>query len=201
MRFSQIIALASVAHSAAASLHGGRGELGGGKGVAGGDEERGRTVLVKIEKDKGRGGAASLAEECARAATAAGGEVLAVYDRVLHGCAVRLPSSSGGAGVAAAAVATLRADPRVARLEEDGEVHAVKYSWGLDRVDSCDLPLGGGGTLTKGDASGVRVYIIDTGVDKGHVEFAGMIDAASGCHASMIDGAGPFDDDDNVGHG
>ena len=202
MRFattSQIIALASVAHDAAASLHGSRGggggEKGGGKG-GGGDEERGKTVLVKIEKGKERG-AAGLAEVCERVAAAAGGEVLAVYDRVLHGCGVRL---SSGPGVAAAA-ATLRADPHVARIEEDGEVYAAGYSWGIDRVDGCDLPLGGEGTLTKVDATGVRIYIIDTGVDKGHVEFAGMIDAASGCHSSTIDGAGPFDDDDTVGHG
>jgi hypothetical protein len=35
-------------------------------------------------------------------------------------------------------------------------------SWGLDRINQCALPLDGIGT--KQDATGVRVFIIDTGV-------------------------------------
>ena len=195
----QTIALASAARSATANLRGDRGDRGTGTGEQRGKPEveadSGKTVIVQIKKDnraKGRGDA--LAEDCAAVAAAAGGTVAAVYDRVLHGCAVRLAAGRAGASAAA-----MNANPRVIGLEEDQVVHA-DYSWGLDRVDQCDLPLGGTGTLTKVDATGVRVYVVDTGINKDHAEFANMIDAASACHINTVgDGEGPFDDGN--GHG
>ena len=198
----QTVALASAARSAAASLRGDRGadDTGERRGKTEvGAKTTGRTVIVQIKKDKqpatkGRGEHA-LAKDCAAVAAAAGGTVAAVYDRVLHGCAVRLAAGRAGAAATAAA----RSAPRVIGLEDDEKVYA-SYSWGLDRVDQCALPLGGAGTLTKVDATGVRVYVVDTGIDKDHSEFAGMINAAAACHVNTVnDGAGPFDDGD--GHG
>jgi len=99
-------------------------------------------------------------------------------------------------------VTTLSSRPGVATAEEDGKVYATQapYSWGLDRVDQCALPLSGAGSLTRVDATGVRVYILDTGIDKTHNEFAGMIAEGDACHSNTAgSGSGPFDDGN--GHG
>ena len=51
------------------------------------------------------------------------------------------------------------------------------YSWGLDRIDQSDLPLDLAPYLPPGagvnDGSGVSVYVLDTGIDTTHTEFAG----------------------------
>lgn len=66
--------------------------------------------------------------------------------------------------------------------------------WGLDRIDQRALPLNG--TFSApGNGSGVRAYIVDTGVRSTHVEFTGRI--ASGYTAiSDINGT-----NDCHGHG
>ena len=49
-------------------------------------------------------------------------------------------------------------------MEEDSVVTINEDSWGLDRINQPDLPLDDyydGGT----DGAGVRVYVIDTGVN------------------------------------
>jgi len=168
---------------------------GAGEGEGGADgSPRGKTVLVRMRKDK-EGGAAALAGACAEAAAAAGGEVAAVYDAVLHGCALRMPSGEGEAY--SASVRTMAANPRVMAMEEDQRVYASS-SWGLDRVNQCELPLDS--SAGKVDAAGVRVYVLDTGIAAGHSDFSGVIDPSSACHANtMEDGASPFDDGN--GHG
>ena len=175
---------------------GGRG--GGGKQHAGGGS--GTTaagVLVEMTYDKASG--KTLAERCADAAAAAGATVATVYGTALHGCLLSVPA---GAAAVASTVTTLSSRPGVATAEEDGKVYTTQapYSWGLDRVDQCALPLSGAGTLTQVDATGVRVYILDTGIDKDHNEFAGMIAAGDVCHINTAgSGSGPFDDGN--GHG
>ena len=199
---SPVLALAIAARSVAANLPGDRGG-GAGRGKDkqdGGDRGDGAkttTLLVAIQKDKGGKGKGrdALAKDCFAAAAAAGGSVAAVHDRVFHGCTLRVPAGRA----AASAAALLAADPRVARLEADGTVRA-SYSWGQDRVDQCALPLSGTGTLTRVDATGVRVYIMDTGIDINHAEFANMMDSGSSCHINAVeDGRTPFDDGN--GHG
>lgn len=196
--FQVIAMVASVAHFATANVPGhgdrgrdsGRGKQGGGEGRD--DEDKRRTFILEIAQDKERG-AAALASTCAAVATLAGGEVAEVYDAVLHGCAIALPSRA-----VAASLVTLQADLRVMRMEEDQRVYAA-YSWGLDRVDQCDLPLTGQAP-TQVDATGVRVYIVDSGIDRRHSDFNGMVDRGSSCHTNKAqDGRDAFNDGN--GHG
>ena len=67
-------------------------------------------------------------------------------------------------------------------------------SWGLDRADQRALPLDG--SLTRaGEATGVDVYVIDTGVRASHLDFTSRV--VSG-FTSINDGRGT---DDCHGHG
>ena len=124
-----------------------------------------------------------------------GGEVVRVYAKVLYGCAVRVPVAA-----AASAKAAMTSNSRVMAAEDDGQVYAQESSppWGLDRVDQCGLPLDG--VAGKVDATGVRVYILDTGIYAAHDDFAGAIDPTSACHADMTDEGGDPLADRN-GHG
>lgn len=70
-------------------------------------------------------------------------------------------------------------------------------SWGLDRIDQCTLPLDG--QTTKQDASGVRVFILDTGILSNHEEFANGVISSDDCHYSAILGKTALSDEN--GHG
>src|SRR5688572_12460261 len=89
-------------------------------------------------------------------------------------------------------------DPRVAYVEEDGEVSIeatqTGATWGLDRIDQRDLPLNSTYNYDT-TASGVKAYIIDTGILTTHSQFGGR--AISGFDA--VDGSLPATDCN--GHG
>ena len=117
-----------------------------------------------------------------------GGTKRFTYSRALKGYSVRMSDA------AAAAVAR---DPMVAYVEQDRTISLAAVqngaTYGLDRVDQRSLPLNSTYTYNA-DGSGVKVYIIDTGIRFDHAEFAGR--ASSGFDA--IDGGSA---DDCNGHG
>ncbi|MER6256667.1 S8 family peptidase [Streptomyces sp. NPDC001584] len=135
--------------------------------------------VVVLKDTTSRAPTRALAAE----AVDAGDEVGPVYDAALNGFAVR---------TTAARAAALAADPRVASVEPDAEFHTTgtpgtpgatdtpeplmapqaPAPWSLDRIDQRELPLDGSYTY-PGRAEGVTVYVVDTGINTGHLEFGG----------------------------
>lgn len=101
-----------------------------------------------------------------------GGSIRHVYKHALNGYAVKMPKDVAEA---------MSNDPRVLFVEEDGvmEASAVQTSapWGLDRIDQRDRPLSGTYTFNW-TGSGVRAYVIDTGIRTDHTQFGGRAAAS-----------------------
>ena len=70
----------------------------------------------------------------------------------------------------------LSEDPRVLFVEEDqvytADTTQTGATWGLDRIDQRDRPLNGT-YIYNYTGSGVRAYIIDTGIRTSHTQFGG----------------------------
>lgn len=96
-----------------------------------------------------------------------GGSVARTYGAALKGFS---GSFSG------TAIADLARDPSVAYVERDQEMTAFTTqsgaTWGIDRIDQRALPLSGTYNYTA-TGSGVRAYIVDTGIRTSHGEFGG----------------------------
>ena len=125
-------------------------------------------------------------------------EVGFVYSNALKGFSATIPDEH---------LAAVRADPRVAYVERDRAVHAVKQvlPWGIDRIDAdASSARAGNG---KGRISGVHVYVIDSGVDAshadlkvvGHVNFRGGPNTDCDGHGTHVAGTlAAKDNDRNV---
>jgi len=118
------------------------------------------------------------------------GKIGFIYRHALHGFSVKMTEAQAR---------KLAANPAVAYVEADQAVHLVATqpnppSWGLDRIDQRNLPLNSSYTYPDSAGSGVRAYIIDTGIRFTHQTFGGR--AISGFDA--IDGGAA---DDCHGHG
>jgi subtilisin family serine protease len=96
-----------------------------------------------------------------------GGQVQHVFKHALNGYSARMTREEA---------LTLSEDPRVAYVEEDGVVELVATqspaTWGLDRIDQRNRPLSNSYTYNW-TGSGVRAYVIDTGILTGHTQFGG----------------------------
>jgi subtilisin family serine protease len=144
-----------------------------------------RTSYIVVLRD----GAAVTPAAAASAATALGADVKYVYTAALHGYA---------ASFTPAQIAAVQAMSDVAYVERDGVMHATgtitnPQSWGIDRIDQRNLPLSASFTTTN-TGSGVKAYIIDTGIRFSHTQFGGR--ATSG--VDEVDGGTA---DDCNGHG
>jgi subtilisin family serine protease len=95
------------------------------------------------------------------------GKLQHVYKNALNGFAVNMSQEDAE---------KLSEDYRVKFVEEDAEMTAdVTQSnppWGLDRIDQRNRPLSGTYTYNF-TGSGVRVYVIDTGIRTTHTQFGG----------------------------
>jgi hypothetical protein len=91
------------------------------------------------------------------------------YRHALRGFSVRMSEE---------AAMRMANDPRVDFVEEDGEVTAsatqTGATWGLDRIDQRDLPLNSTYNYFA-TGTGVKAYIIDTGIRATHTQIAGRV--------------------------
>jgi subtilisin family serine protease len=110
-----------------------------------------------------------------------------VYEAALDGFAATLNAGQ---------LTALQHNPNVKFIEENQEVTLsttqTGATWGIDRIDQRDLPLNSTYNYTP-TGSGVRAYIIDTGINTGHTQFGGRASIA-------WDGIGDGNQDCN-GHG
>jgi aqualysin 1 len=129
-------------------------------------------IVVLNDDAAGPRGKFSMAEQATDVLVAAyGGKVKQVYKHALNGYAAEMSKEEAEA---------LSEDPRVAFVEEDSLMYASTIqtgaTWGLDRIDQRDRPLNGNYTYNW-TGSGVRAYIIDTGIRTSHTQFGGRASA------------------------
>ena len=181
------------------------------------------TYLVSFSDNQ----AISPSKQCAALAKSIGGTVRHIYQHVLKGCALTLPATAGVQAQSLAYTAlsnypivdTVELDQPIFLADDDAATtwggntnifdstsyqHELQASaaeapsWGLDRINQCTLPLDN--TVTKQNAAGVHVYIIDTGIYAEHNEFAnGVIVPENDCHLSVFSNEDALAD--VIGHG
>jgi len=125
-------------------------------------------VVLKSGDDK----AAAKADRAAakNEFSKAGGKIKHEYSEVFSGFALYISTEE---------VEKLTRNPKVLSIERDGEVtlfatQSPAPSWGLDRIDQRARTLSGTFDYSA-TGTGVRAYIVDTGVLSTHAEFTGRI--------------------------
>jgi len=95
------------------------------------------------------------------------GKLKHVYKHAINGFSIEMSEADAEA---------MSQDYRVKFVEEDGVVTSdttqTNPPWGLDRIDQRNIPLSGTYTYNW-TGSGVRVYVIDTGIRTTHTQFGG----------------------------
>jgi subtilisin family serine protease len=132
----------------------------------------GQYIVVLNDEAAGSLGQFSFAQQAADVLVSAyGGRMKQVFKHAINGYAAEMTEAEAVA---------LSEDPRVAFVEEDGIMRAsvtqTGATWGLDRIDQRDRPLNGTYNYNW-TGSGVRAYIIDTGIRTSHTQFGGRASA------------------------
>jgi subtilisin family serine protease len=128
----------------------------------------GNYVVVLDNTAAGEPGLYSQADQVTDVLVAAyGGKVKKRYKAALNGYAAEMTEDEALA---------LSEDPRVQFVEEDqvytADATQTGATWGLDRIDQRNRPLNGNYVYNY-TGSGVRAYIIDTGIRTAHTQFGG----------------------------
>jgi len=125
-------------------------------------------IVVLEDEPTGGPGQFSQAQQVTDVLVAAyGGRIKHYYKHAFPGFAAEMTEDEALA---------LSEDPRVRFVEEDqvytANVTQTGATWGLDRIDQRNRPLSGTYTYNW-TGSGVRAYIIDTGIRTAHTQFGG----------------------------
>lgn len=123
------------------------------------------------------------------------GKVIRTYGRALKGMAVSASTAD---------LRVLQLDPEVASIELDKKVRVSETQsnpvWGLDRIDQKNLPLNNSYNYTA-TGSGVKVFVVDTGVRATHVELVGRVLTGVNYAEDANFEIDPANTDDCHGHG
>lgn len=96
--------------------------------------------------------------------------------------------------------AEIETHPGVLRVVPDSVKRITAYSWGLDRLDQLHLPLDNVySPFYTGE--GVDVYVVDTGIDTNHIEFAPNTYKREVRNIYVLPGDTLSNNTDNEGHG
>ena len=127
-----------------------------------------------------------------------GTDVTDVWSQAIDGFAATLSTAD---------LARLRNDPDVASIQPDNVVRAavdqIGPPWGLDRIDQRNLPFNGGYSYTT-VGSGVTAYVVDSGINTAHTDFAARIVRSAFVDFTGVPGASASetaDIEDCNGHG
>lgn len=102
------------------------------------------------------------------------GSVTVIYKSALKGFSAKMSEKEAK---------ELASDPKVASVQQDGKVHADTTQvipappntyWGLNRIDQRARPANAAGTYVfTSRGTGVRAYVLDTGIQTSHTQFGG----------------------------
>jgi subtilisin family serine protease len=131
------------------------------------------------------------------------GTVVRQFTRVLSGVEARLSPAQAECLALRPGVLSVEPNGQVyaSAVARDSEASATEWEldgnshgtgnppWGLDRIDQRSLPLSGGFTAPS-SASGITVFIVDTGIRQDHVDFQGRVGPG---FTAIDDGTGTSD--------